>query len=120
MKEPPAIQQDKDRKVRNDLPCAILQLARRTRSQQLAQNQAQVVPTWTNCRFRMFSRHRRWQRRLPPGSEQCAKLRSVNSPRRRPKAVALLAPHSSPVLVRRLLLGTLALAVAPSLRLLLR
>ena len=29
-------------KSRNDLPCAIFQLARRTRPQQLAQNQAQV------------------------------------------------------------------------------
>jgi hypothetical protein len=26
------------------------------------------APTWINCRFRMFSRPRRWQRRRPPVS----------------------------------------------------
>src|SRR5215471_15607504 len=62
------------------------------------------------CRFTMFSRPRRWQRRMPPVSSQCAKLRSINSPRRRSKLLAYSPRTPSPVLVHR---ADVRLASAP-------
>src|ERR1700683_2147449 len=70
VKKPPAIQHDKERKSReNTCPARFFNSRGVPAPSSLRRIRLQLnAPTWTSCRFRMCSRPRRWQRRMPPVS----------------------------------------------------